>query len=215
MDIQSLGHSSYRIRGKSATIVTDPFDGSMTGFPFPKHVSATVVTVSHAHEDHNATAQIEDHPFIISGAGEYEIGGVSVIGIPSYHDTAKGSKRGKNIIYRIEVDGVAIVHMGDVGTMLTTEEIDILDGVDILLVPVGGDVTIPLSDVRNLISEIEPSVVIPMHYRSAKHNPKIFGNLAPLSEFLKLMGKDGILPVPKLTISKDKLPEEMQVIVLE
>jgi len=215
MDIYSLGHSSFRIKGKTVTVVTDPFDSEMVGFSFPKHVSAEIVTVSHSHKDHDQTSLIEGNPYIVDGPGEYEIKGVGIIGVPSYHDKEKGSVRGLNTMYHIEIDGVHIVHLGDLGAMLTSDDIERLDGVDILMVPVGDVVTLPLTDVTTLISELEPSIVIPMHYQTAKHDTKTFGELSPVSLFLKAMGKEEIVPVPKLSITKDKLPTEMQIVVLE
>jgi L-ascorbate metabolism protein UlaG (beta-lactamase superfamily) len=132
-----------------------------------------------------------------------------------FHDEQKGALRGKNTIYRIEVDGVSIVHLGDLGHMLTSEELEALDGVNILMLPVGGLHTIDAAKASHLINEIEPSIVIPMHYGRPELNQKIFGTLAPLSVFLKEIGKEGVAPVPKLVISKDKLPTEMQVVVFE
>ena len=215
MDITYLGHSSFRIRGKQTTVVTDPFDSVLVGFPFPKHISANIVTVSHDHGDHNSKNQIEGSPYIVSGPGEYEIAGVGIVGISSYHDASKGSERGSNTIYRIEVDGVSIVHLGDLGHTLDSETVDALDGVDILMIPVGGLYTIDPEKANAVIKEVEPSIVIPMHYLTPKHNEKAFGEVKPLDVFLKEMGKEGIVPIPKLTITKDKIPEEMQVIVLE
>lgn len=215
MDITYLGHSSFRIRGKQTTVITDPFDGSMVGFPFPKHISANIVTVSHDHGDHNNTSQIDGSPYIVSGPGEYEIAGVGIVGFPSFHDETKGSKRGSNTIYRIEIDGMSIVHLGDVGHVLDSETVNNLDGVDILMIPVGGFFTIDPEIANAVIKEVEPSIVIPMHYATPKHNPKAFGDVKPLDVFLKEMGKEGIVPVPKLTITKDKIPEEMQIVVLE
>lgn len=215
MEITSLGHSSFRIKGKTATLVTDPFDSEMVGFPFPRHVSADIVTVSHEHKDHNAVNAIEGSPFVIQGPGEYEIKGVSVIGVSSYHDAEKGEKRGKNIIYRIEIDGISVVHLGDLGGTLSTSEIERLDGVDILMIPVGGDVTIDSTAAAALLSEIDPAIVIPMHYKTKKHNEKIFGTLSPVSVFLKAIDKEDLQPQPKLSVTKDKLPTERQVVVLE
>lgn len=215
MDIQSLGHSSFRIKGKTVTVVTDPFDGSMVGFPYPKHVSADIVTISHDHADHNQKALIEGNPFIVEGPGEYEIKGVGIIGIPLFHDTQKGAQRGKTTAYHIEIDGVHIVHLGDLGCPLTSTDVEAFDGVDILFVPVGGSVTIDPQQIEGVISELEPKIVIPMHYQTPKHNPKVFGDLAPLSAFLKAMAKEDIAPVSKLTMTKEKLPAEMQIVVLE
>jgi len=214
MDIFPLGHSSFRIKGKSVTVVTDPFDPVMVGFPFPKHVSADIVTVTHSHRDHNNVSAVEGDPFVIQGPGEYEVKGVGVIGMSSYHDEQKGKERGRNILYRIEIDGVNLVHLGDLGTMLSHEEIEKLDGVDILFVPVGGTFTINEQEAQTLISELEPSIVIPMHYKTGKHN-KEFEEMASVQPFLKIIGKEDITPIPKLSITKDKLPSEMQIVVLE
>lgn len=214
MDISSLGHSSFRLRGKTVSVVTDPYDSAMVGLKFPKHIIADIVTVSHDHDDHNAVSQLDGSPFIINGPGEYEVKGVGVVGILVYHDEEKGAKRGRNTIYRIELDGISIVHLGDLGHMLSSEQIDDLDGVDVLLIPIGGDFTINAQQASEIVSEIEPSIVIPMHY-SRDGLSESFKNLSPVSLFLKEMGKETIAPIPKITVTKDKLPEELQVVVLE
>lgn len=214
MDITSLGHSSFRLRGKTVSVVTDPYDSSMVGLKFPKHVTADIVTVSHEHHDHNAVSQLDGSPFIVNGPGEYEVKGVGIVGIPVYHDEEKGAKRGRNTIYRIELDGVSIVHLGDLGHTLSSEQIDDLDGVDVLLVPVGGVYTISAQQASEIVSEIEPSIVIPMHY-FRDGLTEAFKSLSPVSLFFKEMGIESIAPVPKLTVAKDKLPEVLQVVVLE
>jgi len=208
MDITSLGHSSFRIHGKGATVVTDPFDSEFTGLKFPKHITADIVTVSHAHKDHNAVSQIEGNPFIVAGPGEYEIKGVGIVGIASHHDT---EKKESNTIYRIEMEDLSIVHLGDLGRMLTTDEEDELDGVDILMIPVGGTYTIDATLATKLVSEINPSIIIPMHYL----RPEIKFDLAPVSAFLKEMGQETVTAQLKLSIAKSKLPEQKQIIVLE
>ncbi len=215
MDITYLGHSSFRIRGKNATVVTDPYDSDMVGLKFPKHVAADIVTISHDHKDHNAVEAIEESPYVINGPGEYEIKGVGIVGVSVFHDNENGAKRGKNTIYRIEIDGISVVHLGDLGHVMNSAQVDELDGVNILLVPVGGVYTIDPSQATQLINDIEPSIVIPMHYGRAELNQKEFGELSPLGAFLKEIGKEGIAPQPKLTITKDKLPAEMQVVTLE
>ena len=122
MDIFPLGHSSFRIKGKSVTVVTDPFDPQMVGFPFPKHISADIVTVTHPHKDHNNVGAVEGNPFVIQGPGEYEVKGVGVIGMSSYHDEQKGKERGLNTLYHIEIDGINVVHLGDSGIMLSKDD---------------------------------------------------------------------------------------------
>jgi len=215
MDITYFGHSSFRIKGKTATVVTDPYDPVDVGLKFPKHIAADIVTVSHGHKDHAAVAQIEENPYVVRGPGEYEIKGVGIIGLSTYHDEEKGVKRGKNTIYRIEIDGVALVHLGDLGHTLSTDQVDALDGVGILMIPVGGVYTIDPATAVEVINELEPSIVIPMHYGRADLNQKEFGGLAQLSAFLKEIGKEDVAAQPKLSITRDKLPAEMQVVVLE
>lgn len=209
MEIYPLGHSSFRIRGKQATVVTDPYDGVGMAVKFPKHVEADIVTVSHDHGDHNATELVEGSPFVVRGPGEYEIKGVSVIGVASFHDANEGKDRGRNTMYRIEVDGVKIGHLGDIGHVLSSAQVDALDGIDILFVPVGGVYTVDAEKAMQIVSDIEPKIVIPMHYAHSN------AELAPVAAFLKSMNKGESVAVPKLTISRDKLPADMQIVVLE
>jgi L-ascorbate metabolism protein UlaG (beta-lactamase superfamily) len=215
MEIKYLGHSSFIIKGKNVTVVTDPYSSEYTGLKFPKHVACDVVTISHDHLDHNAVDMLEGTPFVVNGPGEYEIKGAGIVGLPSFHDTAKGADRGKNVMYRIEIDGISIVHLGDLGHPLTTQEVENLDGVNILCIPVGGGYTIDAAVAESIITEIEPEIVLPMHYGRPELNQSIFSQLTDLPHFLKEAGKEGLVPQPKLNITKDKLPAEMQVIVLE
>ncbi len=215
MDIIYLGHSSFKLRGKHTTVVTDPFMSSMVGLPFPKHTAADIVTVSHDHEDHNAVGVVEGNPFVVRGPGEYEMKGVSIVGIGVFHDDSGGTKRGKNTIYRIELDGLSVVHLGDLGHEITSVQVDTLDGVDILLVPVGGVYTIDAAMAAKVVGEIEPTIVIPMHYSRPGLDQKVFASLGGVDAFLKEMGKADVTPSPKFSVTKDKMPEEMQVVVLQ
>lgn len=209
MDILPLGHSSFKLRGKTVTLVTDPFDSAFTGLKFPKHTACDIVTVSHHHKDHNEITQLDGDPFVVDGAGEYDIKGVDIIAFGTEHG---GGEEEKNIVYRIEMDEVTLVHLGDIGRQLTAAEIDLLDGVDILFVPVGGTYTIDALQAKKIIADIEPAIVIPMHYSRPGLS---FKDLSPVSVFLKEMEKEQVVAQPKLSISKAKIPEEMQVVVLE
>lgn len=215
MDITYLGHSSFRIKGKAATIVTDPYDSEKVGLKFPKHVEADIVTVSHDHEDHNAVGVVDGSPFLIKGPGEYELKGVGIVGVSVFHDDEKGEKRGRNIMYRIEIDGVSIVHLGDLGHLLSSAQVDELDGVNILFVPIGGVYTIDPAQAAAVVNDIDPAIVIPMHYGREELDPNAFAGLSGLPQFLKEMGKEGVVAQPKLSVTKDKLPAEMQIVVLE
>jgi len=211
MEIQSLGHSSFRIKGKKVIIVTDPYRDEI-GLKMPK-VSADIVTVSHQHHDHNNVAAVgrtaRREPFIISGPGEYEILGVAIFGLASFHDAEKGAKRGKNTIYIFSLDGLRLVHLGDLGHKLDEGQLEEVNGTDILFVPVGGVYTIGPRLAAEVVGQIQPKIVIPMHYQV----PGLSFQLAPVDDFLKEMGVE-VKPVEKLVISPDKLPEEREVVVL-
>lgn len=212
MEIRYLGHASFRIKGKKAILVTDPYD-SYIGFKMPK-VSADIITVSHDHQDHNNVAAVgktvRREPFVISGPGEYEILGVSVFGIASFHDDSGGKERGKNTIYVINIDGMRLVHLGDLGHKLDDQQLEEVNGADILFIPVGSVYTIGSKMAVEVIGQIQPKIIIPMHYKV----PGLTLDLVPVDEFLKEMGVE-VKPVPRLVISKDKLPEEREVVVLK
>lgn len=214
MEITHLGHASFKIRGRHVALITDPFNPEMTGLKFPK-IAADIVTISHQHGDHNFLGRILDTPVIIAGPGEYEAKGVRIVGIATYHDAVKGSQRGKNTIYRIEMDGISLVHCGDLGHKLDDGQIDQLGDVDLLMIPVGGVYTISAKEATEVVHRLEPKIVIPMHYNTSGLSQSAFGELAEVSNFLKEMGKEGIKSQPKLVVSKEKLPAEITVIVLE
>lgn len=214
MEISYLGHSSFKLRSKHATVVVDPFNPDFVGFKFPK-TEADVVLVSHDHEDHNFASGVEGTPIIISGPGEYEVKGVKITGVSVYHDTEKGNQRGKNTVYRINMDGITIVHCGDLGHKFDDKELEELSGANILMVPVGGLYTIDAGIAAEVVSQIDPDIIIPMHYATKNLKPQIAEKLSGVEIFLKQMGKEGIIPVAKLSITKDKLPPEPMVVVLE
>ena len=176
MEITFLGHSSFKIKGKNATVLTDPYSFKMTNLKFPK-TEADVITVSHDHEDHNQVDLVEGHPYLAKNPGEYEIKGVSLIGTSSFHDNANGAEKGKNTIFVIEIDKIRICHLGDLGHKLNETELEELDGVDILMIPVGGDATIGPNEAVQIINQIEPKIVIPMHFQEEGLNQEVFGRM--------------------------------------
>ena len=208
MEITWLGHSCFRIKGSQASIITDPYAPDL-GYSLGKP-AASIVTVSHQHPSHNYAEGVGGEPKLVRGPGEYEIGGVLIIGIATFHDDEKGSVRGKNTIYLMEVDGVSICHLGDLGHVLTTEQVEELGDVDVLLLPVGGVSTIDASMAAEVIRQLEPQAVIPMHYKT----PAISRPLDPVEKFLKEMGKEMEEPRPKLSVTKSTLPLGTQVFVL-
>jgi len=212
MYISWLGQSCFKIQDKTTpdgiTIVTDPFDKSI-GLKVP-NFEADIVTVSHDHHDHNNVSALRGNPFIINSAGEYDRKGVMIEGVESYHDDKQGTKLGKNIIYRIEIDDITIVHLGDLGQILDNKQLEKIGGADILLVPVGGTYTLDAKNAVEVVSQIEPRIVIPMHYKIK--NLKI--NLDGVEKFIKELGLKPTIE-EKLKISKKDLPaEDMELVIL-
>lgn len=211
MEIKYLGHSSFLINTKTATIVIDPFDEKATGFSFPK-VSADIVLSTHSHPDHSNISGVSGNPFIIAGPGEYEVKDVKVDGIPTFHDSQQGKERGKNTVYLIRAEGMSLLHCGDLGHTFSDKQLEYIGAVDILMVPVGGTYTIEPEEAGNLVAQIEPKIVIPMHYKTAKHG-KSAEVLLPLDNFLKEIG--GTVREEKtLKIKRENLPPEMEVVIL-
>jgi len=215
--ISYAGNSCFEIsvsNGKdhSAEIVIDPFDEE-TGLKVP-NFSADIVLSTHNHHDHNNIKAVKGEPFVIQGPGEYEVKGVFVQGIPAFHDDKEGQEKGQNTIYVIEAEDMRFCHLGDLGQkQLTDEQLEKIDGVDVLMVPVGGTYTIDSTLAQRIISQIEPKIVIPMHYAL----PKLKGEHDDVSKFLKTMGKPSITPIDKLTIKDSTLPKEgaMEIVVLQ
>lgn len=208
MDITWLGHSCFRIRGSQAIIVTDPFPPNL-GYTLGK-ITADIVTVSHPHPSHAYSQGINGVHRLVKGPGEYEISGVLMLGINTFHDAVKGQSKGKNTAYMMEVDGVAICHLGDIGHVLTEGQAEELGNVDILMVPVGGVSTVNAAMAAEIVRKLEPKIVLPMHYKT----PKTSRQLDPVDNFLKEMGVSLAEPRPKLTVTKNTLPLTTQVIVL-
>ncbi len=196
--------------------MTDPFE-EYVGFSMPR-LSADVVTVSHDHEDHNATHKVAASsrrrtPFVITKPGEYEVGGISVFGTSAWHDASKGAERGPNTIYTVLIDGLRVCHLGDLGHELTQKQVEAIGPVDVLLVPVGGVFTIDPVNAVKAIRALEPGIAIPMHYKTDRHDTKVFDDLKTVEDFLKEYGVDPT-PMTKLDIQAGKIPEETEIIVL-
>ena len=218
MEIKYLGHSSFLIKTKTARIVTDPYNSDMVGLRFPK-TEADIVTVSHNHADHNEVKNVLGlngvAPLVIDMPGEFEKMGVRIFGFQSYHDKTKGQDRGENILYKIESEGVSVLHCGDLGFVPDESFLETIGEVDILIVPVGGFYTIDSDEAVSLVKKIEPAIVIPMHYNTEKSTNKEGSKLTGVSEFTKKFGIENLTPIPKLIYKKEEIEQEMKVIVLE
>ena len=209
MDITWLGHSCFRLKGRQAIVITDPYSPDL-GYSLGKP-TARIVTVSHQHPGHCFAQGIGGEPRVVSAPGEYEIGGVLIIGVAAFHDEEKGGLRGKNTVYLIEIDELSTCHLGDLGHVLTDGQVEEIGHVDVLLVPVGGVSTINGSKAAAIVRQLEPRVVIPMHYRT----PVVDRGLEPVDSFLKEIGAHDITPQVKLSLTKTNLPASTQVLLLE
>ncbi len=189
-------------------VIADPFPPDL-GYSLGKH-TADIVTVSHQHPSHSYIQGIGGQPRIVKGPGEYEISGVLIIGLATFHDAERGSQRGKNTVYLMEVDGVAICHLGDLGHVLSSEQVEEIGNVDVLLLPVGGVSTIGASMAAEVIRQLEPKAVVPMHYKT----PELARELDLVEKFLKEMGIEQVDPRPKLSLTKSNLPISTRVFLL-
>jgi L-ascorbate metabolism protein UlaG (beta-lactamase superfamily) len=208
LDVTWLGHSCFRLRGRGAAVVTDPYPPSI-GLKLQR-LDGDLVTVSHEHENHNYTQVMRD-AYEIRGPGEYEVAGVSVIGVPTFHDAEKGAKHGRNTVYLIEIDDVRVCHLGDLGHRLDDAEAEAISAPDVLLVPVGGHTAINAAQAAEVVRQLEPRFVVPMHYAI----PGLKLQLDPLDRFLKEMAVTSAEPQPKLSVQASSGEYETKVVVLE
>ncbi|MAF20860.1 MAG: hypothetical protein CMI55_04255 [Parcubacteria group bacterium] len=213
MIITWQGHSCFKIvnQGGHLTIITDPFDKKI-GLKPPRG-NADIVTVSHDHFDHDNIKTIGGDPFVVNSPGEYEIKGVRITGCSSFHDSKQGQERGLNNIYLIAMDKIRICHLGDLGQdKLTDKQLEKIGQVDILMIPVGDKYTIGARLAAKIAKQLEPNLIIPMHYKL----PGLKVDLVDLKEFLKEMGLNGISAIDKLVVKKkDLVGKEMEVVVMK
>ena len=164
MLITWYGQASFRLESKEVRVLIDPFD-KKTGLK-PPRINDTIVLVTHDHHDHNAVGDTESQTLLITGPGEYEKSGVQIVGINSFHDNEQGATRGLNTIYVVKLEDITLCHLGDLGqSALTAEQVEIIGNVDILMIPIGGTYTIDGKQAMSIIKQIEPKIIIPMHYK--------------------------------------------------
>jgi len=215
MEITWYGHSCFRLTERNmATVVTDPYDHKQVGYE-PLKLKADIVTISHNTPGHNFTSAVKGHSYVIDGPGEFEIGGVFITGVHTNGHTKKSDEEPRNTMYLIDYNGLNILHLGDVNRVPSQGEVESLGPVHIALVPVGAGGSLTAMKATEVISLLEPNIVIPMHY-ATPHTSATPLKLEPLSRFLKEMGLANVEPVPSLKVTGiSSLPDETRVVVLE
>ena len=216
MQILWKGHACFQIlasigKQEQVKIVIDPYDEAV-GLKLGV-LEANILLMTHDHHDHNNQKGVKGAPFIIGNPGEYEVQGIFIKGISSFHDEVEGKERGLNTIYTIEAEGIRLCHLGDIGQKeLTPDQLEAIGDVDVLFVPVGGVYTIAAKEAANIISQLEPKIAVPMHYALPGSKVKIGG----VEEFLKIMGAKSVVPQEKLVLkAKDLTEEEIKIMVLQ
>ena len=211
MVITWYGQSCFRLQSGDIVGVIDPFSKEI-GLT-PPRFKADFLVITHEHPDHNNAESIPENPFKVMGPGEYETKGVYIQGVETYHDKQEGKERGLNTVYLIEMEGIRICHLGDFGEEKMRDEIlEKIGDVDILLIPVGGKYTIDAEEAAKVVNQIDPRIVIPMHYKI----PGLKASIEPIDQFLKEMGIKKVEAEEKLVIKKKDLPEEgLKVIILK
>ena len=212
MKLQYLGHAAFRIiSDMGTTIVTDPYDGKMTGFEMAP-VRTDVVTVSHHHGDHDCMNSILGNPAVVDEEIACAADDIAVASYSTFHDEDKGAKRGTNLVFTFLVDGIKVVHMGDIGCR-DENIVEKIKFCDVLLLPVGGTFTVDADGAKWYVDEVKPKIVIPMHYKSEEHSFDIDG----VDEFLSLFDEAAVTRSVSDTLTLYDVPlnDEPRIIVLQ
>lgn len=207
MIIRWLGHACFHCQGEGVSLLTDPFDEEV-GYPLPQ-VEADIVTVSHDHHDHNAVSLLPGDPEVVREVGFHQFRSLKIKGVSVFHDEVRGAKRGDNIIYVWEMEGVHLCHLGDLGHLFDEAALSSIGKIDILMVPVGGIFTIDAREARDVVAQLQPRLVIPMHYKT----PDLSFELGGVDKFTGYFER----------VRQDKswqgttadLPDEQEVLVLD
>lgn len=208
MDIKWLGHSCFLVKGKDMTVMMDPCHPD-TGYRLRESI-AHVVTVSHLHPGHSYTEAIDSSPRLIKSPGEYEIGGTFITGVAVFHDGSKGATLGRNTVYVIEMEDVTLCHLGDLGHPLGPQSIEEIGDIDVLFVPVGEGSTVSVEAAVEIVRQLGPSVVVPMHYKTGASTR----DLSSVDKFLEKMRVKEVDERPGLSVTSSTLPAGTQVVVL-
>jgi L-ascorbate metabolism protein UlaG (beta-lactamase superfamily) len=209
MELSWIGHSCFRLRGREATVVTDPVPAAL-GYAVGR-LEADVITISHDEPNHSAVETVTGYRHLVTGPGEYEFRGVMITGVATPRPPGQSRQAPRNTAYLIEIDDLAICHLGDLAVPLTADQVAVVKDADVLLVPVGGHCTIDAAQAAEIVAQLEPRLAIPMHYRIDGIAPA----LDPVDRFCREMGLSAPIPQPRLNLTRGNLPEEPTVVLLE
>jgi len=210
MKLKWLGHACFLLTSdEGIRALADPFNEKV-GYALPE-VEADIVTVSHNHGDHNYTAAVRSEFLLIDQPGNFLHKGIEIRGISSYHDSAQGSLKGRNIIFRFGIDGLSVIHLGDLGHVLRSNQVEEIGRVDILLVPVGGHYTIDASSALEVVHQLKPEIIVPMHFRTEAGG----ASLAPVDIFLEKAGEGRILGKQEIELTRNNLHDNAGIIILD
>ena len=214
MKVKYYGHAAFLITSDQGTrIITDPYKpgafGAMSYGKIPDE--ADVVVVSHDHDDHNSSGELPGNPEVVRTPGKRSIHGIEFNGIPTFHDSSSGKERGGNIVFSFTVDGITICHLGDLGHALSQNEVETIGAVDLLIIPVGGFYTIDSKVASEVARQLNPSIIIPMHFKTGKCEFPI----TPVEEFTEGKAKVNVMNSSEISLHKGDLPKEMEIIVLQ
>jgi L-ascorbate metabolism protein UlaG (beta-lactamase superfamily) len=212
MEVTWYGHSCFRLTERGmATVVADPYDHRQVGYE-PLKLKADIVTVSNQTPGHNFLNAVKGDPRAITGPGEYEIGGVFITGVQTNGHTQKSEPEARNTLYVFDYNGLTAAHLGAMNRVPSQTEVEALGPINIAFVPVGGGSALSAAKAAEVISLLEPNIVIPMYYALKESTLA----LDPLSKFLKEMGLSDVETVPSLKVtSVNSLPSETRIVVLE
>ncbi|MBI2774218.1 MAG: MBL fold metallo-hydrolase [Chloroflexi bacterium] len=209
MDLTWLGHACFRLRGREGVVLTDPPDPK-SGHAIPR-TEAHLVTISHDHDGHSSLRSVAGDPVVLKGPGEYEVREILVTGIPTFHDEKKGEERGRNTVFTIHLDDLAVCHLGDLGHALVAADLERIGQVDVCLLPISGaDTNLSAAMAADVVHQLEPKVVVPMAYDTEGRRKD-----APFDRLLLELGVKEVTPVPKLSVTRASLPAELQVVALD
>ena len=215
MKIIYLGHSAFELSlATGMRIVFDPYTAGAFGGGLgygPITGDFDVAVVSHEHEDHTSKDVLKRSKKIVTKAGRVEVAGVVIESAATFHDEAKGSKRGKNLVSVVEAEGLRVAHLGDLGHAVEGKEFATLAGLDVLMIPVGGFFTIDAGTAAKMAKDLQPKIVIPMHFKT----PKVDFPITPVENFTKLMDNVENVGASEIEVTKGTLPAKMKVVVLQ